>query len=190
MSDILWQSDLSLYQFLNQTLSNNFFDHVMPFITDLDNSKIFKLVTLLIFVVWFTYKFKKKAGVLVFGLLVCLGVSDFTGGSVKRQVERPRPFQIEETHTIQRSEAKKNRSFYSNHSSNTFTVATYTSAFIPGSGLILFPIAAVVAFSRVYCGVHFPSDILIGGLIGILLGLLFSFLIKITLKFFESRKHV
>lgn len=179
MSDLLLQFDITVFKFINQTLSNHFFDIFFPLLTDLDESKIFKITLAIILSGLFIWKFKRTGVTYFLFLVLTLSVSDFVGGQVKKAVERPRPFQlVEQTSAIQRAEGKKNRSFYSNHSSNTFAVATYVSAFFPPVAPYLFTAASVVAITRVYCGVHFPSDILMGALMGILWGLIISRLVK------------
>jgi len=72
--------------------------------------------------------------------------------------------------------------FYSAHASNTFFLASYLS-FLLKDKLKWFPYAifvwaAVVAYSRIYLGVHFPVDILVGAFVGTLLGGLFAMLAK------------
>lgn len=175
MLDFLFNIDVAIFKFFNQTVSNTVFDHVLPFITDLDNNIYFATGMLAFFVALYLFKFKTTAFTYLLYLIVALSLSDFIGGKVKKIAERPRPYQqVEINGAIKRSHAKENRSFYSNHSSNSFAVATYTASVIPGTGVFLIPIAAIVAYSRIYCGVHYPADVLVGGLVGIFLGLFFS----------------
>ena len=64
--------------------------------------------------------------------------------------------------------------FYSSHASNTFFIATLMSFLLskkmPVLPYILFFWAAAVSYSRIYLGVHFPMDILMGAAVGFLLG--------------------
>ena len=64
--------------------------------------------------------------------------------------------------------------FFSGHSSNSFALAAFFSAlyrqkssYLP---LFFYMLAALIALSRVYLGVHFPLDILVGAIVGILIG--------------------
>lgn len=77
--------------------------------------------------------------------------------------------------------------FYSAHSSNAFFTATFLSFLLKKNykylPYFLFFWASVVAYSRVYLGMHFPGDVLFGAMMGILLGIFFSFLaLKVVRK--------
>jgi lipopolysaccharide heptosyltransferase I len=66
---------------------------------------------------------------------------------------------------------------------NLFVFATVFSLFFRGSGWVVFPLALLGSLTRVYFGVHYPSDILLGALCGIMIGLLFC---RIFRWFFPS----
>lgn len=178
MLDLLRNLDLTFFKFINQTLSFGWLDQITPVLTDLHHYDAIKfgLPLLILFFLYRKYKFDAKSYFLFF--LLSLAVSDFTGGKMKKVFERPRPFQVEETEAIQKAPAGTNNSFYSNHSSNNFTAATYLSAFFPGGQIYFYVVAALIALTRVHVGVHYPSDILAGALIGIFWGFIFSRLIK------------
>jgi len=178
MSDLLWNLDLTIFKFINQTLSFGWLDQITPILTDLHHFQIIKfgLPVLILFFFYKKYKFDAKTYFLFF--LLALAISDFTGGKAKKVFERPRPFQVEETGAIKKAEAGTNNSFYSNHASNNFTAAAYLTAFFPGGQIYFYAIAGIIALTRVHVGVHYPSDILVGALVGIFWGLIFSRFIK------------
>jgi len=66
----------------------------------------------------------------------------------------------------------RSTSFPSGHSASAFAFATGASAEAPALTPVLLPLAAAVAYSRVHAGVHYPSDVAAGILIGVGSGLL------------------
>jgi len=57
-------------------------------------------------------------------------------------------------------------SFPSGHSAAAFAFATGVGHVMPAAGLPLRAVAALVAYSRVHTGVHYPGDVVAGSLIG------------------------
>ncbi|MBC7465611.1 MAG: phosphatase PAP2 family protein [Bdellovibrio sp.] len=181
MLDQILQSILKLdYQiihWINQTSASPWQDQFFPWITDLHKMPFFGWIVVPLMLLFFYRKFSRIGISLFLILLLALAFGDFMGARVKNHYDRPRPFQNAEIQITQRSPAGS-KSFYSNHASNMFTFATYTSAFFPVIKIPLFALAATVSYSRMYNGVHYPSDVFAGGFMGILWGLLFSSLAK------------
>jgi len=65
-------------------------------------------------------------------------------------------------------------------------MAFFLSRFFPQYRVLFFTIASLVAFSRIYNGVHFPADVFAGALIGSTFGYFGS---KATVKFLEKMKY-
>lgn len=61
-------------------------------------------------------------------------------------------------------------SFPSGHAATSFACATVIAALVPRARVPLFLLASLVAWSRVYVGVHYPFDVLAGALYGVALG--------------------
>jgi membrane-associated phospholipid phosphatase len=61
-------------------------------------------------------------------------------------------------------------SFPSGHSASAFAFACCVGARLPGAATPLLGLAAAVAYSRVYTGVHFPGDVIVGSVIGAAIG--------------------
>ncbi|MDD2575970.1 MAG: phosphatase PAP2 family protein [Bacteroidales bacterium] len=81
--------------------------------------------------------------------------------------------------------------FVSSHAANAFSLATIFA--VLGKKYKLLPIliyswAILVGYSRIYCGVHYPSDVIVGGILGIGIGLLIVMLYKLVLKKYKSKK--
>ncbi len=62
-------------------------------------------------------------------------------------------------------------SFPSGHSTVAFACATALTLAVPRLALPFYALAALIAFSRVYVGVHYPGDIVAGALLGVIVGL-------------------
>jgi undecaprenyl-diphosphatase len=69
-------------------------------------------------------------------------------------------------------------SFPSNHAFNNFAAATFIYRFFPKLKWALFITASLIAISRVYLGLHYPSDILGGAIFGIITGYYFALLLQ------------
>lgn len=181
--------DYWIFEKINHAGAFSLGDSFFPFITDLHKFKYFAFLVVPPLIFLFFRKFKKIGLLLFFNLLLAMGCNDFVGSVVKNAVLRPRPFQNSEISATQKSPAGS-KSFYSNHASNMFTFATYTSRFFPTATIPLYTLAAVVCYSRVYNGVHYPSDVLAGALAGTFWGLLFSWLSRLMLKKLKLKNEV
>lgn len=88
----------------------------------------------------------------------------------KWSVRRPRPL-LEGVPEVRRLvKQPTTTSFPSGHSASAFAFATGLALQAPGWGAALAPVAASVAFSRVYTGVHYPSDVVTGAALGVAAG--------------------
>lgn len=187
MENFLWNIDLTVFKFFNQTLSFDLLNQITPVLTDLDQIIWLSYSVVAILFFFFIKKFKRTGVTYFLFLVLSIAMSDFTGGKIKKVILRPRPFQVAEAEAVQRAPGKENRSFYSNHSSNMFTAATYLSAFFPAGQVAFYALAAVIGMTRLQVGVHYPSDVLFGALMGLMWGYLFSNLVKIiTTKMTEK----
>lgn len=108
-------------------------------------------------------KLKTDAYVTASALLVTEGETFF----LKRIVKRKRPF-IEYPDLIYGKSKETDYSFPSGHSSEAFALATSLSLSFPKWYVIApsYLYAATVGYSRMYLGVHYPSDVLAGAIIG------------------------
>jgi undecaprenyl-diphosphatase len=87
--------------------------------------------------------------------------------SIKQIVSRPRPFTKQYVISrVNASDLISKGSFPSGHATNAFMVAAFLGACIKRKRFVFYGIAGLVALSRVYLGVHFPSDVLMGGFLG------------------------
>lgn len=88
----------------------------------------------------------------------------------KWSVRRPRPLLEGVPAVRQLATQPQTTSFPSGHSASAFAFTAGLALESPGWGAALAPVAASVAFSRVYTGVHYPSDVLAGAALGVAAG--------------------
>ncbi|RIJ70689.1 phosphatase PAP2 family protein [Nakamurella silvestris] len=106
----------------------------------------------------------RRAGIR--GLLSLSAASLISNSLIKPVVKRRRP-DIERTKLARRIGHKPwTSSFPSGHSASAAAFATGAALELPRAGLVLGPLAAAVAYSRVHVGVHYPSDVVVGAAVG------------------------
>ena len=88
---------------------------------------------------------------------------------IKPLVARPRPCHVRSDLELP-NPCGVGKSFPSAHASNAFAVAVAAAPTTPHGWVMLVPLAVLVALSRVVLGVHYPSDVLAGALLGALIG--------------------
>ncbi len=155
--------DIQWFYFVNQSLHNALFNVVMPFISNVgDNGLLWLLFALLL------YLFGPKTRRTSFLMLVALFISFVIGEEILKHIfQRPRPFLgLEGVNLLVASPGSF--SFPSGHAANAFASSLVVARKIPRLAWPALLMAVVMAFSRVYVGVHYPLDILGGALLGVL----------------------
>ncbi|GBE39486.1 undecaprenyl phosphate-alpha-4-amino-4-deoxy-L-arabinose arabinosyl transferase [bacterium BMS3Bbin08] len=152
--------DTSLFVFINQGLQNSFLDYLMPLISR-------KWYLFVIAVAIISAMKDRKKGIMVFVLcLIAAAVADGGGNVLKHLIARPRPCLVLESVRLVGSGCGGSFSLPSNHALIAFTVAAVFSHFFRRAIVPMFLIAVLVALSRVYIGVHYPSDVLASAALG------------------------
>jgi len=153
-------------------------------------------IPLYVIFLYFLYKNFNKKSLFYILLFVALGItaSDQIANIFKFGFERLRPCHDPSLEGLLREVKCGGKfGFYSAHSSNSFFVATYLTILlgkkIKQLPYFLFVWAAIVAYSRVYLGMHFPGDIIVGAIMGTLLALFFGILAKKVIRKSEVTTH-
>ncbi|MFN2747533.1 phosphatase PAP2 family protein [Bacillus sp. z60-18] len=94
---------------------------------------------------------------------------------IKKLYPRKRPYMTLKQAQVLK-DPLKDHSFPSGHTTAIFSVITPIIVFFPILALLLIPLAISVGLSRIYLGLHYPSDVLAGMLLGVSVGILSSFL--------------
>ncbi len=101
---------------------------------------------------------------------LCVWSADLISLGIKEVSHRPRPFQaIPGVDTL--VDTTVSHSLPSGHAATSFAGAVVLTYLFPRAGPVLFVLAAAIAFSRIYVGVHYPSDVLLGAALGTLVSL-------------------
>ena len=160
---------------LIQNLKSPLMDKMMTTITALGNMGIFWM--LLIFILLTTKEYRKMAKLMIICLLVNTIIVNLI---LKPAVGRIRPFEIVDGIKLLVLKPQ-DPSFPSGHSAISFCMLTVILLFSKSKPLkiITSVLAVLIAFSRLYLYVHFPSDVFCGIIIGIFTAIL-------TLKFYFS----
>ena len=166
----LYQYDLSLFHLINQAWTHPALDAFFPWWTDFHKTSFFAYAFVPLVLVCIFLRAKWSGLLFLVVSLIAVGIDDgFCGQIVKPYFARLRP-PVAGIDVILRAAHYGGYSFPSNHAANTFCLAAFVGVYYPRLRIPLFFLAALTAYSRVYCGVHYPSDVIGGALLGALLG--------------------
>ncbi len=192
MNNFFYTIDKNIFFFINHTLANPVFDVIMPFITNLNHNKIV-LIGTIIFLLWLLIKGGEGRKLVIVMILTIVATDQLNSFVLKSLFERIRPcYALEGVRTI--VGCAGGFSFPSSHAANSFAIATAISFFYRKQTWGWFTFAFFVAFSRPYLGVHYPSDIFVGSLVGISSASMIVFCWKygeekITSRYFLKEKN-
>jgi membrane-associated phospholipid phosphatase len=159
--DWLVQADAALFRVINHALSHPWLDTVMPWFSG--NPLFFPALVLTLGLLLWRGGARGRVCVMVW--LLALAVGNAAVDQLKELFARPRPF-------VDLPDARlllgRGGSFSlpSGHAMNWFLALAVVGGYYPRARWALRGLALAVSFSRVYCGVHYPGDVLAGALLG------------------------
>jgi undecaprenyl-diphosphatase len=169
--------DTSLFLFLNGDYGD-FWDFIMWWASD--KYIWIPLYALFLYALWRQYK--RNIWVIIVFVALLIFLSDQISVHFFKDVfQRLRPCHepgLEGMVHIVNNKCGGQYGFYSSHASNIFAVATFVISLFKKKNLYIISLvffwAASIAYSRVYLGVHYPGDVLAGGIAGSILGVLLA----------------
>ena len=177
--------DLSILYFFNRTIASGFLDGFADILTTVR----YWYAVYVIAGLFLIYRYKMRGVAIVIVAIMLISTTDSLAHYVlKPLVNRPRPCALTEMgqHIVPwirlPSGMRFDESFPSQHALNNFAMAAFFVLLFKRNKWIhaLWFIALVISFGRLYQGLHYPSDVLGGAVIGISIGLLFAALFKVV----------
>lgn len=162
MFEFLYQIDLTIFYFLNHTIANPIFDKLFVLLT----TQECWYITYAVLIFFLLTRFGAKGRYFVVVLIIGIFLSDQISSQIlKGWIGRIRPCHfLSDVRLLVPCGGGK--SFPSSHAVNNFALAVFLTYFFRYYSIHFFSLAALIAISRVYVGVHYPSDIIGGAIIG------------------------
>ncbi len=191
MLECILSADLSLLRFFNSG-NSVYFDALVPMLTS--GLTWIPLYIALFYLVVKNHETMAQIGLIVATAVVCVclagGIGDFI---VKPMVGRLRPCNdpmVKAQLNLVVGTLSESYSFFSSHAANTFSLAMFFSLLVRDRlfTIVMFLWALLNCWTRLYLGVHYPSDILCGMLYGSLVGVVvylafYKLFYKFNIKF-------
>ncbi len=163
---LLWTFDFEILFFIKNHLRNGFFDAIVPFYTNLGNDG---LIWIALGVVLLIPKKTRKCGVMVLAtLLVMLVINNII---LKNLIARERPCATY-PELVELVKVPTSYSFPSGHTVSAIAVSFTILSQHKKFGIVTIILALLMGLSRLYVGVHFPTDVYGGIIVGFAISLI------------------
>lgn len=179
-----------------ESLHNPITDPIMYAITSLGNAGIFWIVLALLMLTVMPKRYRKVGFTIAIALILSL---IFCNGIMKNLWQRPRAFWVEGQPFVVGDQFENlygifygvhDYSFPSGHTSASFAAALAILMWRKKEGIAATVLAALIAFSRLYLTVHYPSDVIVSLVLGSLYGVIAYFIAKWVFKKFPGANAV
>lgn len=176
MLESLLEFDLSIFEMIHFDWSNRLFDAILPIL----RQKLIWIPFYIGIIVWAFMKLTiRSASFFIISLIILIALTDFVSSSlIKKSVQRQRPCHIQriQDKVPELVPCGAGFSFPSSHAANHFALAFFLIFSLGKSykriKIPLFLWAAIISFAQIYVGLHFPTDIIFGAVLGIVLAYL------------------
>lgn len=176
------QFEVSILLWIQENL-RGVMDGFWIFITSLADKGWFWILIALILLI---FKKTRMAGVIA---LIALAINHvLTNEILKDLFERPRPYTIS-TEIVTLIKQLSSYAFPSGHTSTSFSAAFVMFRMLPKKiGIPALVLASMIGFSRMYVGVHYPTDVLGGIVIGFMCSVWAHYLVQLIRKKIEEKR--
>ena len=169
--------DQTIFHLINERWTNHFLDLFMAALSDIDVWKPFLIIIVVAALIFGGFKARACVGCLLLSLILAQQVTH----ALKPAIDRSRPKQVETVRMVQlpkvhpefralfkkpivrysgqSDRTRSDPSFPSGHMTNNTVVAVCLTLFYGRRGALYWIVTAAMAYSRVYLGAHWPSDV-------------------------------
>ncbi len=189
MLDTLIYWDESLFFFIHKNWQADWLDSLMP----LWRNKYFWIPVYIFITVFLTINYKKRGLLILFFAVLTIALSDTLSSKIfKPLVNRVRPCNVVEweSYIHQIVPCGGGKSFPSSHSTNHFALSTFLILLLGGRSKLIIGLLAFwaisIGFGQIYVGLHYPSDVFCGAILGIGIGSLIGSICKKRIYFVEE----
>lgn len=191
MLDLLVRWDLFLLHLFNIRLADPVLDQFWLAITQLHKHVWFQTLVMPLVLLALVYIYRTQSVKLILALALSIGLADTLAyRGIKSVIDRQRPFQNEQISWVRKVGQAHGKSFPSNHAANAFAGAVILAWYFPVAAYWFYIFALLVALSRVGLGVHYPSDVIAGSMLGIFVGYLIRISVLKRYAWLRMRRHV
>ena len=173
MLETLLNLDGGFLLFLQESVRNPILNSIVIFITSLGNGGMIWIVATILLLI---PKKTRKIGIM--SAVALLGSLIINNNIIKNLVRRPRTF-VKFTDLQIIIPTPSEFSFPSGHTASSFAAASVFYRHLPKKlGITSVVLAGLIGFSRLYVGVHYPTDVIAGVIMGVLLSYMAEFLVN------------
>ncbi len=159
--NLIQDIDINILIFIQEKMHTALMNKVMPVITSLGSGGlVWVIITILLLI---SNKYKKVGMIMALSLIL---VTILGEGIIKHVVQRTRPC-VDVPTMKMLVKIPKSYSFPSGHTAASFAAAGVLMINLKKYGLYALLLASLIAFSRLYLFVHYPSDVLVGAILGL-----------------------
>lgn len=159
---VIWlqHREIRMFHWINRKLQHQILDRIMGKITHLGGATF--TITAMVLLWIFAPTAISRTALLS---MIALAASHIPVAFIKRLYPRLRPYDAL-PEAILSALPLKDHSFPSGHTTAIFSIVTPFALIFPLLAVLLVPLALIVALSRIYLGLHYPSDVIVGLLLG------------------------